>query len=139
MTAVLAILNGDLNRLTTGYDFRSVLCGYDNFSDKPYLYFINPVVDLNLRICIKHCPKSTGDTICLYKPDGVTPTSFCYIQMQTTYNGKYCYPVEPVNHKIVDTYLNSFYNSVRRTVADFFIVLSFIFKNNFIFFKRLKK
>ena len=108
--------------MTTGYDFRSVLCGVDNFADKPYLYFINPVIDVNIGMCVSHCPKTTGDTICLYKKDGVTPTSFCYVQMQTTYGGKYCYPIEPINHYIVDTYLNSFYFTIRRTIADFFIV-----------------
>lgn len=121
-TAYLAITNGDLNRLSTGYDFRTALCGFDKFVDKPYLYYINPVLDINVAICVAHCPKTTGDKICLYKRDGVTPTSFCYIQMQTTYNGKYCLPIEPINHQIVDTHLNSFYMSVRGTVSDFFIV-----------------
>ena len=126
VTAFLAITNGDLDRLTNGYDFRSVLCGVDQFADKPYLYFINPVMDINVAICVQHCPTTTGDNICLYKRDGITPTSFCYVQMQTTYNGKYCYPVEPINHRLVDVFLNSFYNSVKRTVADFFIVIFFL-------------
>jgi len=127
VTAYLSITNGDLNRLINGYDFRTVLCGVGNYADKPYLYFIDPVADINIGICVQNCPSTTGDTICLYKKDGITPTSFCYVQMQTTYNGRYCYPVEPINHAIVDTFLNSFYNSVRRTVTDFLIVNFFLY------------
>ena len=111
-----------MNRLINGMDFRGVICGVDKYSDKPYLYFVNPVLDINVAICVKSCPQSTGNKICLYEKDGFTKTGFCYTQMQTSYSGKYCLPLEPVNRLIVDDFLNEFFNLVKRTSADFYLV-----------------
>lgn len=122
VTAYFAIADGDLSRLINGMDFRGVICGVGSYSDKPFLYFINPVLDINVGICVSSCPKSTGNSICLYEKDGFTKTGFCYTQMQTSYSGRYCLPLEPINKEIVDNHLNEFFHLVKRTSADFLAV-----------------
>lgn len=52
-------------------------------------------------------------------------TPFCYVQIQSTTSGRYCLPVEPVNKKIVDEYLNSPGNIMKRGAGDLHEVIKY--------------
>lgn len=70
---------GNLDRISNGYDFREEICGINGLVNQPYLYYLEPSVDLNIAICVSECPTSTGLDICLYDIDHFTVTNFCYV------------------------------------------------------------
>lgn len=37
-------------------DFRASKCGQAQLSDKPFLYYIQPAIDMSVRICVSSCP-----------------------------------------------------------------------------------
>jgi hypothetical protein len=77
--AIYTILDGDVERVLHGADFRAELCGVDDLSDKEYLYWPKPNVDLDLKICMAGCPVTDAkDVICLYDNDHVTDTPICF-------------------------------------------------------------
>jgi len=76
---VFAYKDGAPDRLQKGMDFRSEVCGTDDLESKPYLYFANPVIDINVKFCVEKCPPSSGPLICLYDVDPDRETPFCYV------------------------------------------------------------
>ena len=122
---------GDVDNINY-LDFRGRRCGRVELSHRPYVYYMNPSLDMNLRMCVESCPDSTGLKICLYKKDGVTPTTFCYTQMNTERYGSLCIPSEAsTKKKFFERYFD-----IRRylliMVADLYyswdyILISFVF------------
>ena len=53
-------LDGAWDRLSNPVDFRAELCGKDHLEGRDYLYYANPIKDINVRFCVKSCPESTG-------------------------------------------------------------------------------
>jgi hypothetical protein len=98
---VYSIKNGAADRLYYPMDFRGELCGQGKYTNKPYVYYIHPLMDTDLKICVESCPLSTGPDICLPATDGKTDTGFCYAQMQADEYLEYCMPVEPNNEEVV--------------------------------------
>jgi len=79
---VFAYLDGDPNRLIYGMDIRSEICGVGKLEEKALVYYINPVVDIDLKICIEKCPDLSGPDICIYNEvDPYVLTPFCYTQI----------------------------------------------------------
>jgi hypothetical protein len=77
--AIYTFLDGDIERVLHGADFRGELCGVDGLSGKEYLFWPAPTVDLDLKLCLEGCPVVyTPSTICLYEPDHETSTGTCY-------------------------------------------------------------
>ena len=66
------IVEGDLNRLSHGSDFRGNVCGISKLSSKPYTYFPSPE-DTQIVLCITSCPSSIiHSSVCYYDTDGIT-------------------------------------------------------------------
>ena len=76
------------------HDLRGRYCGVAELKEKPRLYFLQPAVDPRAAICVSECPSSTGGRVCIYAPDGNTPTPFCYTEMSTVEVGELCIPEE---------------------------------------------
>lgn len=70
---------GNIYRISNGYDFREEICGIEGLINLPYLYYLQPSVDMNVAMCVDQCPTSTGVDICLYDIDHFTMTNFCYV------------------------------------------------------------
>ena len=117
--------SGSFPRLTNGLDFRGEICGLGKLSNFPYLYYPSPVIDTNVAFCVNKCPKTSGQEICLYDVNPNVLTTFCYLQMQSTYSGRFCRPSEPVNRKFVDGELNAWTNIIQRLVGDLYMVIPF--------------
>ena len=81
------------------HDFRARECGSNELASKPFLYYLQPSIDMNVKMCVEFCPNFTGAPICLYEPNGLNMTVFCYTQMTTEAVGSTCYPVEPFTRK----------------------------------------
>lgn len=81
------------------HDFRARECGFNELASKPFLYYLQPSIDMNVKMCVEFCPNYTGAPICLYEPNGINATVFCYTQMTTEAVGSTCYPVEPFTRK----------------------------------------
>jgi len=77
-------------KLGRGSDFRGVVCGQAPLNGKPFLYKLLPQTDLNLQMCVETCPSQTGPQLCLYEPDGITPTTFCYQAAASFAHGLQC-------------------------------------------------
>ena len=104
---VLSYRMGDVDMINY-LDFRGRRCGRAELEDRPYVYYINPSLDMNLRMCVESCPDSTGLPICLYEPDGTTPTPFCYTQMNTLRSGSLCIPAEAsTKRKFLESYFDT--------------------------------
>lgn len=103
-------------------DIRGQLCGEGYRMDTPYYYFLAPTVDLNVGICVKECPSSTGKPICIYEGTSSLPTTFCYTQIACDSIGRFCYPQEPEPRAKVDTYLSGPENVMRRIISDVYAV-----------------
>ncbi len=56
LSLYIAYSDGRASRLTRGMDFRSEICGLNKLKDYPYLYFFQPVIDINVAQCVKQCP-----------------------------------------------------------------------------------
>jgi len=41
-------------------DFRAEICGVGKLESRPYLYFISPTVDINVKMCVESCPETAG-------------------------------------------------------------------------------
>lgn len=70
--------NGDMRRLYHGYDFLGNLCGLDNQTAKPYLFYCKNdegMLDLQHPICRETCP-STNDDLAAHQYS-------CYWKMET--------------------------------------------------------
>ncbi|ORZ33107.1 plasma-membrane choline transporter-domain-containing protein [Catenaria anguillulae PL171] len=95
--AVLAFRNGDFNRLTHGVDSWGNLCGSMNpavngiaafdATNKPYLHYMNPLVDPVVKVCVEKCPVSQ-QIVCVY---GATPSTNLVTLNQQRANGT-CFP-----------------------------------------------
>ncbi|KAL4472584.1 hypothetical protein ABPG74_018533 [Tetrahymena malaccensis] len=120
--SIYVLSDGRPARLGNGYDFRTELCGNGKYVKQPYLYYLNPVQDIRVAMCVSSCPTTSGPLICLYDTSGKTYdsiyTKFCYTQMQSSIRSKYCVPNEPINGAVVNTYLESFDLSVKRYASD---------------------
>jgi hypothetical protein len=55
----LAFLDGRTERLFNGMDFRAEVCGNGKFTNKHYLYFMTPTIDINVAMCVHKCPNAT--------------------------------------------------------------------------------
>jgi len=54
------LVEGAPERLTNGTDIRAEICGIgDKLIDKPYVYFSNPIRDINVHWCTDKCPDNT--------------------------------------------------------------------------------
>mmetsp|Transcript_11109 Transcript_11109/g.5634 ORF Transcript_11109/g.5634 Transcript_11109/m.5634 type:complete len:87 (-) Transcript_11109:68-328(-) len=51
--AVYTIQEGDVNRLTHGHDFRAELCGVDDLSHRPFVWWPEPEIDMGLVMCVE--------------------------------------------------------------------------------------
>jgi hypothetical protein len=56
---VIVWKDGRVERLTRGSDFRAEICGVKTLKERPYQYFPNPTVDINVRFCVKKCPSTS--------------------------------------------------------------------------------
>lgn len=91
---------GSVHRLSHPTDFRSELCGTNHLSGHPYVYFLQPLVDVEVRMCVRECPRETGPRICLYDRS-MKETIYCYDQLKTSLLDKVCMPVEPLNKQAI--------------------------------------
>ena len=117
-------------KLAYGLDFRTEFCGLSHLSQKKYVYFIHPNVDINLKICIKKCPEATNKEICLYRRDGInyhTEKRFCYSTIQSRAKGRFCIPVETKTRHTVENYLNRFNNGIGFFIGDVYLSWDYIF------------
>jgi len=72
MIIMYAQQNGDFRRLYHGYDFLGNLCGLDNQTDKPYLYYCehDGILDMEHPICRESCPTNTStDYSCYWRTE----------------------------------------------------------------------
>jgi hypothetical protein len=113
LSAFYVLLEGAPERLSNGNDFRAEICGTGKYSNRTYQYFANAIIDVSVSFCVKECPSSTGQTICLYDTKGIDYPNddpyyakFCYVQLRSDPLGKYCIPKEPINRSKVDVFLN---------------------------------
>ena len=89
-------------RLSNGYDFRREFCGQGSRSDLKYTYFIDPIKDIQIAICVEQCPNTTGSPIFLYEKVEINKTKviqqlpqFSYSTLRSKKYAKYCYPFQP--------------------------------------------
>lgn len=80
---------------------------------------------MSVSFCVKECPSSTGQTICLYDTKGIDYPNddpyyakFCYVQLRSDPLGKYCIPKEPINRSKVDVFLNQQSYMIKRFASD---------------------
>jgi len=50
--AIFIFMEGDIERVLHGADFRGELCGVDGLSGKEYLYWPAPDVDIDVKMCL---------------------------------------------------------------------------------------
>lgn len=115
---IYSIKNGAPDRLYYPMDFRGELCGQGKYSSKPLVYYIHPLIDTKLKICLGSCPLSTGPDICLPETDGKTNTGFCYAQMQAKEYLEYCLPIEPNNESVIMEILEAPMFILKRFLGD---------------------
>ena len=108
-------------------DFRGKNCGQNQLSHRPYLYYLAPSLDVNVKMCVTNCPNQAGLPICLYKKDGVTDTVFCYTQMDSRLEGTICLPTEPSTKKRFLEKQWEFEIILKDLIYDFYISYDFIF------------
>jgi len=48
-----------MTRLTHNFDFRSELCGVGKLESKPYVYYANSIIDINVKFCVEKCPQNS--------------------------------------------------------------------------------
>ena len=123
---VLLIKEQNLKKLGNK-DFRGKNCGKNQLSHRPYLYYLAPSLDVNVKMCVENCPNHAGMPICLYKKDGITKTIFCYTQMDTTLQGKICLPTEPSTKKRFLAKKWEIKIIIKDLIYDFYISYDFIF------------
>ncbi len=103
---------GSVQRLSHPSDFRSELCGTNHLSGHPFLYFLQPLVDPQVRMCVTKCPQETGPRICLYDRS-MRDTIYCYDQLKTSLVNKVCMAEEPLNKEAITREVNK--ESLSRT------------------------
>jgi len=118
---------GDINHLTRGYDYLANTCGEGHFTDRPYVYWVNPLVDINMKLCVSSCYARFGEHICIYDNDGKeisgaddprTATG-CEYRVPADLISIYCYPQEPVSRDLVEKFLETPEQLVRSYGGDF--------------------
>ena len=62
--------DGDHFRLERGWDMYGNFCGQGVVSDRPYTFFLDPLLSIDLTICLPGCPSTTAiETLCMYDDD----------------------------------------------------------------------
>lgn len=82
-------------------------------------------------MCVEKCPVSTGESLALYHPDGITyhiGSNFKYSSIQSHQVGRYCIPYESESKSAVDIFIESGTQTFVRSMGD----VSYAFPN-FIF------
>jgi len=51
--AYFVMTGGNPDRLANGMDFRGELCGIGALSNKPFLYYAGPVIDMQVTWCVR--------------------------------------------------------------------------------------
>jgi hypothetical protein len=110
-----------LSLLTKEIDLRGRFCGENELADKPYKYYLQPNIELNLKICVSSCPTETGPDVCIYSPQGKPESNFCYVQMATLRRGSVCYPLEPSMRKRFYNNTQTVNNILFQVVRDIFL------------------
>ncbi len=86
---------GDFERLLHGHDFRAELCGVGDLSGEEYVYWPEPAVSTDLRICLQGCPANVAfEGLCVYDVDHVTETDVCYTTYPSKPFAKMCLPAD---------------------------------------------
>ena len=52
----LVYKDGRVQRLTRPMDFRAEICGLDRLKGLDYIYYVQPVIDVNVKQCVSSCP-----------------------------------------------------------------------------------
>lgn len=66
------LIVSDLQKMSHPVDYRAESCGLNHLSQRPYLYYILPNIDLNVKMCVSKCPIDTNRDICLYRRNGIS-------------------------------------------------------------------
>lgn len=147
---LIVFAQGNPDKLAYGIDFRALPCGLGRLNEKPYLYFLQPNIDLNVKMCVNKCPEGTNYILCLYRPDGINEHSddrFCYTSIQSKRRGKYCIPVEVKTKSTVNSHLNSIFIYLGRILGDVYLgrdvitagfIATLLLTNLIVFFFRFK-
>eukprot|EP00004_Rigifila_ramosa_P018987 TRINITY_DN4792_c0_g1_i2.p1 TRINITY_DN4792_c0_g1~~TRINITY_DN4792_c0_g1_i2.p1 ORF type:complete len:603 (+),score=162.94 TRINITY_DN4792_c0_g1_i2:132-1940(+) len=101
---------GRPERLLYGKDMDGRICGVDSgLSDKEYLYWLDPISDFTLQVCVSECPAATvvnatqpDDVVCVYSYQPETPQEvadglargLCFSKYESTSLFYRCVPLD---------------------------------------------
>jgi hypothetical protein len=117
-----AFEGGFPGKLTHGGDVYGKVCGYGDFTDKEYTYFLDPLSEIEAAICMSGCPSiPSAGSICLYGSTGLpySPSTGCLDAYPSKpFFNKYCLPADRHLRAPVLTYLYSRDKVMTRVVGD---------------------
>ncbi|KAI8906402.1 plasma-membrane choline transporter-domain-containing protein [Gorgonomyces haynaldii] len=122
IVAEAAFRGGDIRQLTVPKDYLGNYCGINNsaafdFTNKPYLYYLNPFNISNPRICVASCPNVTQvvanptNYLCKYGVTATVGTAASLVSAGDCAAYNYyssavlnrCLPAEPIPTAVVNT------------------------------------
>lgn len=108
-------------RMTRGSDLYGDACGFGDLEDWSYTYFIDPVANPKVSICLSGCPvQSSIESLCLYDQNHTLITDFdCYNSyVSKPFYNRYCLPADHLRRSAAIAYLYDSERVMSRVMGD---------------------